>query len=571
MHPIDWLIVILLNGGIIGYGFYLSRGTVTSSEWFLGKRALPWWGIGLSMFATNVDNADIVSVTGETFHTGLHIISVYAIGSAVGAIISAFFIAPKMYRAGFYTNAEYLEARFGVSARVLSAFVQIQYRSSLLGLMLYSVFVLLTGLNIMGPIDAWKLIVILVICSGIYTAWGGLKSVVWTDALQGIILMLAGIVIFVAVWNAAGGWSGLQKTIAKNDAQQGTHQSDLLHAGKYSGGQGTETPYVIQLGENDFNLGPFLVVIGWTIVGCGYWTVNHTQTMRLLGARSLWDMKMASVAGVAMSLPVMIMIACLGIFGHALPEINNISSSDQLYPEMIKQYLGVGFKGIVVAGVVAATVSTVDSMGSALSAIFTRDIYARLLVRDRDDQHYLQVGRWATLGVLLLGFLYLPFILHQKNMLKAFITLIPVFVTPLFTMYLLGAFTRVSRRSGLWGLIVGALYGLFALYCREAPSINWLPNIEGVPIWFWGKWVAFSWSFFITSTSMGIVTCITGLQPTSELLVLKQTGWLERSSEELPQVREHPFSKNVPWWANPISYAIGLMALSFYVVFVLFW
>ena len=133
MHTIDWLIVIVLNGSVIAYGFYLAGGAKSSSEWFLGRRALPWWVIGMSMFATNVDNADIVSVTGKTFNQGLHILTVYALGSAAGGILAAFFVVPAIYRAGFYTNAEYLEARFGVAARVLSALIQIQYRTSMLG------------------------------------------------------------------------------------------------------------------------------------------------------------------------------------------------------------------------------------------------------------------------------------------------------------------------------------------------------------------------------------------------------------------------------------------------------
>src|SRR5690606_24192241 len=99
-----------------------------------------WWAIGLSMFATNVDNADLVSVTGKTFSEGLHLITVYALGSALGGILASFFVVPTMYRAGFYTNAEYLEARFGVTTRVLSALIQIQYRSSMLGLIIWSCF-----------------------------------------------------------------------------------------------------------------------------------------------------------------------------------------------------------------------------------------------------------------------------------------------------------------------------------------------------------------------------------------------------------------------------------------------
>ena len=91
----------------------------------MGGRALPWWAVGLSMFATNVDNADLVGVTGTTYSDGIHIITVYACGGVAGGILAAFLVVPAIYRAGFYTNAEYLEARFGPTTRALSALIQI--------------------------------------------------------------------------------------------------------------------------------------------------------------------------------------------------------------------------------------------------------------------------------------------------------------------------------------------------------------------------------------------------------------------------------------------------------------
>ena len=125
MHAMDWTIVFCINGAIIAYGFWLARGTTTSVEWFLGRRSLPWWAIGLSMFATNIDNADLVSICGKTYSSGLHILTVYTIGSAFGSGLAAFAVVPAIYRAGLYTNAEYLEFRFGVVTRVLSALIQI--------------------------------------------------------------------------------------------------------------------------------------------------------------------------------------------------------------------------------------------------------------------------------------------------------------------------------------------------------------------------------------------------------------------------------------------------------------
>ncbi len=547
MTPFDWLIVLSLNAAIIGYGLYLARGTETSGEWFLGARALPWWAIGLSMFATNVDNADLVAVTGSVYREGLHIITVYALGSAAGGILAAFFITPAIYRAGFYTNAEYLEARFGPSTRLLSALIQLQYRSSMLGMMIWSAHLLLTRLVGLSAAWAWLLIAILVVLAGLYTAWGGLRSVVWTDTAQGIVMMLAAVIIFAAVWQTVGGWSGMSQTL------QGSPHEDLIHIGRYRGDDGQTSPWV--------------VVVAWTIVGSGYWTVNHTQTMRLMGSRSIWDMKMAAIWGVALSFPIMVVSATLGVFARAIPELSSLPTAevDTIYPTLARQFLTPGLKGIVVAGVLAAVVSTFDSMGSALSAIFTRDVYARFLVRDRDDHHYVQAGRWATVGVLALGFLYLPFIWKQPNIIKAFTTLIPVFVTPLFTVYMLGVLTPVHRRSGLIGLLVGSTYGVLALVDRE------FYDVAAIPTWFTSRWPAFCWSLLFTTATMAIATAVLGRDTGNTTTWSEDKGWLHRSREALPVLREHPFEGGVPWLLQPRWAACLLMLAAAYVTLVLFW
>ena len=370
--------------------------------------------------------------------------------------------------------------------------------------------------------------------------------------------MLGAVAIFWAVSSAVDGWDGMVEKLEDQDVEH------LAHISGYSGGSDDASPYPT-------GVGAFIVVMGWTIIGSGYWTVNHTQTMRLMGARSLWDMKMAAVAGVLLSLPIMIVCACLGIFGRSMPEFQHLTkdTADQLYPLLIEQYLGVGLKGLVVAGVVAAAVSTFDSMGSALSAIFTRDIYARLIVRNATDRHYVLVGRWATIAVLLIGFAYIPFIMLQSNMLDAFTTLIPVFVTPLFTMYLVGVFTRAPRRSGMFGLVAGSLFGIFALYCREAPKLG--VDVSVVPAWLTDRWAALGWSLFITLTTIAYMTLFLGTEKKDKVLKFKQRGWLKRSSEQLPKLKEHPFKKAVPLWLNPGLYAIIMAAISVYVVFFAYW
>lgn len=548
MTWIDWLIVLVLNGSVMLYGLILARGARTSEDWFLGRRLLAWWAIGLSMFATNVDNADLVSLTGTTYNEGLHIIMVHTLGSLLGACFAGFFLVPTMARTGQFTNAEYLETRFGPTARVFSALIQIQYRSSMLGLMIWSLYLLLTGMLALDSAVAWTMIVGIVMFAALYTSLGGLKSVVMTDALQGIILFLAMAVIFIAVWNAAGGWSEMSQTLEGIQITQSKPASDLMSMGRYRGDDGETSPVI--------------VAIGWIIIACGYWSVNHTQTMRLLGARSLWDMKMAAIFGAAISMPIMLGCATLGLFGRAL--FPDFESPDQLYPYMADLYLGVGFRGIVIAGIIAAAISTFDSMGSSLSALFTRDIYARLISSDRDDAHYVKVSRVATLVILALGFAYVPFIGTKETMLQAFLTLIPVFVTPLFTVYLIGVFTRAHAKAGIVGIISGAVYGVIALIDREVVDITWLAPS------FTGRWPALPWAMVFTALGAFGTTIVYG-QHVTDISLRKTAGWLQSSSRHLTPIPDHPFDTPPSRWLSPEFHAVVLILLTSTVLFTFFW
>jgi len=538
MQTLDWLIVILLNGGVMFWGFWVARGTKTSQDWFLGKRSLAWWAIGLSMFATNVDNADLVSLTGTTYREGMHIIMVHTFGALLGASFAAFFLVPSMARAGQFTNAEYLENRFGPATRVLSALIQLQYRTSMLGLMIWSVFLLLTSFLGLASSSAWMLIVAIVAMAAIYTSMGGLKSVVMTDALQGLIMLVGTIVIFTAVWKATGGWSEAVEILKNVPLNEKQPASDLVHMGRYYGDDGETSP--------------LFIAVGWIIIAGGYWSVNHSQTMRLAGARSIWDMKMAALFGAVISMPIMVACASLGVFGHALfPEFD---APDKLYPHMADLYLGVGLKGLVVAAIFAAAISTFDSMGSSLSALFTRDIYARLIAKDKDDAHYVKVSRIATVGILGLGFAYIPFISSKDTMLQAFLTLIPVFVSPLFAIYMVGLLTKAHRKAGMIGILTGAVYGLVALYDREIADLTGLPN------WLTNRWMALIWGMVFAGVGALIATLFFGSDKASDHSK-KPSGWLESSSQQLDQIPEHPFKQTPPKWLTP-EYLAGILILA---------
>ena len=183
MTTLDWAIVAGLNVIVFGYAAWRARQTRTGEEWFVGGRALPFWVVGLSMFATSADGGEYVSVNGQTYEYGIAIIAGLMLGAVIGAIVSSFWVVPRMYRAGHFTNTEYLETRYGPSARVVSVLVQLQYRTSVIGTIAVSLQLVLTRVMDLPPGWAWVLVVGLALATAAYAAWGGLKTVAATDVL----------------------------------------------------------------------------------------------------------------------------------------------------------------------------------------------------------------------------------------------------------------------------------------------------------------------------------------------------------------------------------------------------
>ena len=189
-------------------------------------------------------------------------------------------------------------------------------------------------------------------------------------------------------------------------------------------------------------------------------------------------------------------------------------------------------------------------------------IYARLIAKKYDDKHYVLVSRLATAGVLGIGFAYIPFISSKATMLDAFLTLIPVFVTPLFTIYLIGILTRAPASAGIAGILTGGLYGVIALTDREI----W--NIPGLASWFTSKWPAYSWAMLFTALGSGIASLFCRNSPE---MTEKDAGWLDSSSQSLEAIPEHPFQNALPKWLQPEWLAGGLILATAAVLFGFFW
>ena len=487
MQILDWVIVLALNGAIVLWGLQIGRGTKSTADWFLAAKNLPWWIVGFSLFATAIDSGDYVAIMGGAYHLGISNVTMWWIGLPLGWFLVSYVVIVPIYRNGLYTNAEYLEYRFGPTARIMSAFIQLQQRTNVLGNVAFSLYLVFSTLTNWSDTATWFFVGGIALAAAVYTAVGGLRSVAITDSAQSVLMIIATLILFVVVWTEIGGWQGLEGRLSEKDpALVGT----LMHVG----------------GRNSEGVPAVLLLFGFIVSLSAYCVINQSQIMRMLAARSEWDLRTAALLASAVAVLVMGCNIFLGVLGHGL--FPNLEHADRLYPLMLSKYLGVGLLGLVVSGLLAGAISTYDSVSSAVAAVLTRDVYARFIVKRGDDSHYLRVSRILTVLVIVVSFGYIPFL--GQGMVMFYFRLATVAVIPLFTVYLMGVLTRVHRRSGTVGLIIGIGYGLSAFIGDQ-----W-----GLPFMWTNTWWSYLWGILITSGAMVAASLVYGWETKENIAAL---------------------------------------------------
>ena len=550
------------------------------------------------MYATAIDSSDLVADSGFTYRIGMAYFVANWVGIVVGWGLASHFVFLPMYRAGMYTNAEYLEARFGVGVRILCALIQVQYRTLVLGIMGETLYLTLHVVGGWDPFTAWSGVVAIAVLAAFYTTVGGLRGVAVTDALQFVVMTLAALIIWFFVWDKVGGWKGIETRLAEEDAalpaellrigqdnlervnvpedsvpnapsREERVRRQLLLGGELqnasdASGEAVGARVIVR------RTPAWLVSLAFVIMGIGYSIVNHTQSMRMFGARNEWHLKMSVVVASLAMLSMSFINLTMGIMGRALYPDQTVlpdGRQDAIYPYLVSQFETVGLKGLVVAGILAASFSTYDSIGSSLSALVTRDVYARILRRDADERHYLRVGQWLVPIIIALSFFYLPFL--KSGMLMFYLELTSAFVTPLLTLFLMGALTRVHRSSGAIGLAVGAGYGVFRLFVVPVAE-NY--GVAVLPAWAANTYAAYPISIALTSGSMVVVSLVRGWQPAGTPLRGENTAWL-RASQEALQTVSGPEAVRVRGAAGwlPSLLTLGVVGIGLYLSYVVFW
>ncbi len=569
MTALDWAVVVVLNGGIVAYSLIAFRNKGESFDWYLAAKSMPWWVIGLSAFGTAVDSGDYVGIVGGSYNLGLSQLAQWWLGIAVGWTVLSFFVIVPMYRSGVFTNAEWLEFRFGPSVRLLAVLINVQSRTNVLGNIFFSMYLVL---HIVADIEAttcWFVVVGVAISSVLYIVRGGLRAGVLTDALQSTTMIVASFVLWGFAYSGLGGWEGVATRLEA--AEEGLADA-LLKVGGYS----------------PDGVPAMVVIFGFLVVLTTYAIINQYEAIRFLGARSEWDFKMAVlVASIATAICLFFNVS-LGPMARA--QFPGLEIVDRAYPLMIEAYLPAGLVGLVVAGLVAAGYSTFDSIGIGISSLFVRDVYARFIVKNGTDAHYTKVGRISVPIILALGFVYVPF-LGEKGMLLFYLRLAGAIAVPLMTVMLMGVFTRVHRQTGIVGLLVGLGYGMSAIL---ADFNEW-----ALPVWYQNTWWTYLWNLVLPALSMLIASKVidwrrgpvrdeelrglvyarredpAALRPLMARRIAALEGtWLQKTLTEAPIRPEYPFpvGENGPrWYLRPGVWIGVYLAVASILLFVVLW
>lgn len=425
--------------------FWASRKEETSEDYFLAGRDLKWWLIGISLIASNISTEHFVGMAGRGFELGLAIAS-YEWMAAVTLVLVALFFLPKFLKSGIYTIPEFLEYRYNGTARtIMAVFILIMYVFVALSSILYSgalAFASIFDLNL--TLVIW----LIGISVGIYTIYGGLKAVVVSDMIQGITLILGGIVITYLGFDKIGGVNRFFEIA-----------SDKLH---------TVLPY-------DHPEMPWVAVFigGLWIPNIFYWGLNQFITQRTLAAKSLAEGQKGILLAAFLKLIIPFIIVFPGIMAYELYG-NEITNGDTAYPYLIKNILPTGLRGLMFAALFGAVMSSVDSLLNSASTIFSMDIYRKYINPKVDTKQLVKVGRITTATLVIFGCLWAPFIGDFKNVFE-YIQKFQGFISPgIVSVFIMGiAWRKVPATAAIAAMLLNIpVYGILLWLLPEVAFLH---------------------------------------------------------------------------------------------------
>lgn len=510
ISSIDVTIMVAYMVIVAGIGFAVSRGTETDEDLFLGGRTLTWGFIGLSLFASNISSTTLVGLAGAAYTSGI-VNSVWEFGAAIPFIVLAVVFVPLYLRARITTVPEFLELRFDRRSRVFFSAVTI-VTSILVDTAggLYAGAIVLQ--SFFPGLPLWETCVALALFAGVYTAFGGLRAVVYTDALQAVVLLLGCTILTWAMFDRID--FSISRMVAA--APEG-HFSVIRPL-------------------DDETLPWSGLILGVPFLGFWYVATNQYITQRILGAQSIkharWGIMLACLLKMT---PLFIMILPGAAAIIVFPGLTN---GDLVFPTMVREVLPVGVVGLVLAGLISAIMSSVDSTLNSTSTLIVVDFVKprKPQITPRQTAHY---GRISTLALMLFAAAWAPQIANFGGLWAYLQQMFSIIVPPIVVIFLLGAFDKRGNGDGaFWTLIIGTLIGIgfFVLNQTGLSPLHYLVTV-----------------------GLAVALCVLIFSVISRLTSRPAHRVIERFTFDWNLV--HIDNRGVPWFQNYLVHSMVILIL----------
>jgi SSS family solute:Na+ symporter len=492
MAILDWIVLGLFCLALIGVIFWtLRKKDKNTSDYFLAGRDATWIAIGASIFASNIGSEHLVGLAGTGAASGM----AYAHWEMHGwmILLLGWLFVPFYARSGVFTMPEFLEKRYNSKSRSFLSIISIvSYILTKVAVTVYAGGVVFKDVFNIDYITIfnqqidffWVSAIGLVVLTGLYTVFGGMKAVLYTSILQTPILLAGSIAILVIGLTQLGGWGNLMEIVRSTDV---TYLND---AGEVIYRSTTDNMSSLMRSPGDPKYPWTGVILGSAIIGFWYWCTDQFIVQRVLAGRDQKQARRGTIFGAYLKLTPVFLFLIPGMIAFALRQqgLMDFSNNDAAFSTLVKDLLPKGFTGIVVGGILAALMSSLASLFNSSSMLFTVDFYQKFRPK-ASEKHYVLVGRLATVVIVILGILWIPVMKNIGKVLYEYLQDVQSLLAPgIAAVFLLGIISkRTTPSAGFIGLVVGFTLGMLRLglniFYGDTVADNFIYELIIAPNW----------------------------------------------------------------------------------------
>ncbi len=527
---LDWVVIAIYFLVIAALAAWvITRKQNNTEDYFLAGRNIGWFIVGASIFASNIGSEHIVGLAGAGAGGKIPML-IYELHAWLVITLGWVFL-PFYIRSGVFTMPEFLERRFSPATRwFLSVFSLIAYVLTKISVTVYAGGIVIASIL---QIDFWFGALATVILTGVYTVLGGMRAVVYTEALQTVVLVIgAGTLTFIGL-NAVGGLDGLRASL------------DPGYLNMWRPATDAEFPW------------PSLVITS-TIVGTWYWCTDQYIVQRVLAAKNIKEGRRGTIFGGLLKLLPVFLFLIPGVIALALKNKGELhwDSPDQAFAALLMNKMPAGLRGLVAAGLMAALMSSLASVFNSCSTLFTVDIYKKLRPHESEEK-LLRIGRIATVFVVILGILWIPIMQNISGVLYEYLQSVQSYIAPPITaVFLLGIFLkRINSQGALTTLIAGLVVAFLRIGLELASDM--LTPGSLLHIVATTNFLTFAAWFFLFSVTLCVVVSLLSPAPSAEQIQGLTYGTL---SEEQKKANRDSYN----FW--DIAASLAVIAIVVYVM-----